>query len=351
MAVQNIYWDTVKAKCLTYEGDLTEAGVKQGYGKCTTELAEYVGSFFDDAFDGQGTLRLRSGNVYEGQFKGGLMHGRGKMTYTSGAKYEGEVIMGSVTGQGRTVNEEGVYTGRHQNGKFEGKGIMEYKNGTRYEGEWHQNLWSGVGTETNEKGIHYNGTFSRGKKSGRFIVDKPSGSQYVEIWRNGERTNSVKTKAATTGFWARLHKKEVKPLEEFKSNIVRRRTVQFVDPREMSPRSKTQTQGEAPLSPRRQMSSNNLSRQMSSGNLSPRGQMSSGNFSPRASGRVQIEGYKFCEPATPLIPKMSDISGSAFREKGDDTPPSTIAPPPRRGMGSRPAALWESLPPPPLPPS
>lgn len=43
-----------------------------------------------DCYNGVGTARFPSGNVYSGGFKDGLFHGRGKMTFASGNVLDGE---------------------------------------------------------------------------------------------------------------------------------------------------------------------------------------------------------------------------------------------------------------------
>ena len=192
-------------KCLSYEGDLTAEGVKQGHGRCTTELgAKYVGSWFSDAFDGNGTLSLPNGNVYEGEFRGGVMHGRGRMGWATGVSYEGELHEGQVTGKGRMMTPEGTYEGEFLSGKYDGQGAMMYKDGTSYEGQWKTSIQSGAGTFTDTSNVKSTGTFVKGQKSGRFTVDKPSGSRYAEIWDKGELVSSLRVKESPNSIWGRL---------------------------------------------------------------------------------------------------------------------------------------------------
>jgi hypothetical protein len=45
-----------------------------------------------DCYDGQGTAKFPSGNVYSGGFKGGLFHGQGRMRFASGNVLDGEFV-------------------------------------------------------------------------------------------------------------------------------------------------------------------------------------------------------------------------------------------------------------------
>eukprot|EP00744_Colponema_vietnamica_P004140 GILI01006224.1.p1 GENE.GILI01006224.1~~GILI01006224.1.p1 ORF type:complete len:963 (+),score=50.32 GILI01006224.1:183-2891(+) len=75
---------------------------------------EYVGTFEDGCFSGDGRAVCYDGSVYEGEWRYSSPHGIGTLSTVSGGRYEGEWL----------------------DGKKNGIGIMQYPDRRQYEGEW-----------------------------------------------------------------------------------------------------------------------------------------------------------------------------------------------------------------------
>ena len=85
----------------TYEGERNEAG----------------------QYEGRGTFRFVSGNVYEGEWKAGKKEGRGTFRFASGDVYEGEWKANEREGRGTYRHASGdVYEGEYKADKREGRG-------------------------------------------------------------------------------------------------------------------------------------------------------------------------------------------------------------------------------------
>ena len=53
---------------LIYEGDWHN-DKKHGFGTFNTNVGTYVGEFKEDFFDGNGTMKWKNNDIYEGEFK------------------------------------------------------------------------------------------------------------------------------------------------------------------------------------------------------------------------------------------------------------------------------------------
>lgn len=54
----------------------------------------YEGQFFNDAFQGKGTLNLNNGFSFKGIWKNGVPWGKGKEQWSDETVYEGEYLNG-----------------------------------------------------------------------------------------------------------------------------------------------------------------------------------------------------------------------------------------------------------------
>lgn len=179
------------------------------HGQCTYrninatgfDLAEYDGNWVNGIREGQGTILLANGIMYEGGFVNGRFHGRGKLTdpregINIVAEYEGDYVNGARQGQGRMVKANGVcFIGEFQNNIPHGKtkrinphakGFQEAEfeglyangqkvigrsvlaNGTKYEGEFKNDNYHGKGklTTTSQDGqvVEYEGIWENGRQ-------------------------------------------------------------------------------------------------------------------------------------------------------------------------------------------
>jgi hypothetical protein len=184
-------------KGFRYEGNWF-AGFKQGPGKLTGPEYEYEGSFRGDQPEGHGVKKYKSGNIYDGWWKAGLKEGGGTMTWPRmDWVYSGEWQNGKISGKGTWHSEtrgvtyygdnwkddqvNGTGTARYSRGDiYKGrfvKGMKEdtnafytYPNGKdTYTGGFKDNLRDGTGTLVMGD-YKYQGSFSKGKKTGRFVV-------------------------------------------------------------------------------------------------------------------------------------------------------------------------------------
>jgi len=81
-------------------------------------------------YEGHGTMRWATGNVYEGQWRGGMQEGRGTYRYDDGSVYEGEYKQGEKEGRGTYRFANGnVYEGEYKQDEREGRGTYRYADG------------------------------------------------------------------------------------------------------------------------------------------------------------------------------------------------------------------------------
>ncbi len=125
------------------------------------QWSTYEGSFEDDAYHGEGILRLADGLSYKGQFQKGKYSGMGFIKYPNGGEYSGEFKDGMRWGDGK----------------------MEYENGDWYDGEWRCGKPHGHGSlyiaQSKEKFV---GEYVKGKRQGRIMVFYSNGDRRAGEW-------------------------------------------------------------------------------------------------------------------------------------------------------------------------
>ena len=118
---------------------------------------DYHGEFVNDTiFQGKGIYFFDDGGYYRGDWKNGMMEGKGTL---------------HMPGQE-------TYVGNFQYGKYSGYGIVDYPDGGRYEGEWKDDKRHGAGKliyPTNQDILYIEGTFSKHKPKGKFIITYKNG--------------------------------------------------------------------------------------------------------------------------------------------------------------------------------
>ena len=138
-----------------------------------------------NCYDGQGTYKYNSGDIYKGSFKKEKKHGDGEYIFKNGQKYIGKFKDGKMHGSGIADYRGGSkYIGEYKNGVKHGYGKLitkydPYINDTRtYIGEFKNDIPNGQGTLTgdNEK---YVGEFKDGMMHGQGTYLYKDGSEYT----------------------------------------------------------------------------------------------------------------------------------------------------------------------------
>ena len=97
-------------------------------------------------YEGRGTYKSRTGNVYEGEWKAGNEEGRGTCRYASGTIYEGMWMAGQQEGPGTCTFADGdIYQGEWKACKREGRGSFQLVNGNVLVGFFKQDVPEGEG--------------------------------------------------------------------------------------------------------------------------------------------------------------------------------------------------------------
>lgn len=137
--------------------------------------------------------------VYEGQLKRPpgetdvdpivpealLRHGRGTLRLSSGETYEGNWSEGARQGQGTQTLGAEVYEGGFWADQRQGHGILSVSGTVVYEGEFLQGLFGGIGTQTADDGV-YRGEFVAGKRHGQgCLTNHDTGYVYDGAWAAG----------------------------------------------------------------------------------------------------------------------------------------------------------------------
>lgn len=86
-------------------------GLKHGGGELIMATGDmYMGSFYNELYEGTGTALDNDGNSYTGDWKEGLRHGNGKMKFKSGNMYVGQFKANEFCGQGcLTLKDGSIY--------------------------------------------------------------------------------------------------------------------------------------------------------------------------------------------------------------------------------------------------
>jgi len=87
--------------------------------------------------DGNGTLRVDNGDVYDGEWSNGQRHGEGVFASVEGDVYRGGWHEDKFHGHAVYVWSDGrLYRGQYVNGNREGEGIMTFPYGATYRGDY-----------------------------------------------------------------------------------------------------------------------------------------------------------------------------------------------------------------------
>lgn len=167
--------------------------IQDGMRIATPKISEYVGSFKDDVFDGNGSLKIKELD-YNGEFKNGKFEGFGKIVYRNKDTYEGEFIANEYHGKGTFVSFDSkeTFKGTFENHAFK-KGLYTFKDGNTYDGDWKDGSPSGKGTFTWKKtGDVYTGDFLSGEPNGQGKLTQKDGSYFEGVFADGDCTGKAK---------------------------------------------------------------------------------------------------------------------------------------------------------------
>ncbi|MBQ7226600.1 MAG: AAA family ATPase [Clostridia bacterium] len=204
-----------------YEGEWVD-DVRSGQGTLTRKkyLSQnycYTGEWKNDMQNGKGTL-TEGNRIYEGDFVNGKYEGKGRLTQKVGSySYEGDFKGGYKEGNGTEKCPEYTYTGQFVRDKFHGNGKQVFPNKDYLDGRFSMGFFqSGKGRFMDEEGTVYegglfsknkldgkckitykdgtvvSGTYSLGKRDGKFLVTMPSGEKRVEQYKNDVLVEPVK---------------------------------------------------------------------------------------------------------------------------------------------------------------
>jgi hypothetical protein len=133
------------------------------------------GTLVRGVVQGEATLTLEDGTLYQGTLVDGLPDGSGYFKYADGMRYEGGVRRGERSGAGVGIFRLGDrYEGEWLAGAPEGRGKMTYAVGGAYDGQWHAGKRHGHGVLTYAgSGRHFEGEFVAGHIAGSAPAPKP----------------------------------------------------------------------------------------------------------------------------------------------------------------------------------
>ena len=93
--------------------------MRQGHGTLTfappqspnnayKDGGEYVGDWYQDLMQGNGTRRYANGDLYWGRWQNNQMHGQGRYYYASGQRFEGLFLHSKRAGKGKLQRTDGT---------------------------------------------------------------------------------------------------------------------------------------------------------------------------------------------------------------------------------------------------
>lgn len=162
-----------------YIGDLNAQGQIDGNGRMRWKNGDlYEGYFVAGLFHGEGKLSSKSSGIYVGNFVAGEMEGQGELTYQDGSRYSGEFRNNQFNGKGRLIfQDSSSYTGDFAKGRPQGKGQWIFADGAIYIGEVASGAITGKGELTRGES-KYVGDFVSGKMHGNGVFIDEAGGTY-----------------------------------------------------------------------------------------------------------------------------------------------------------------------------
>lgn len=150
-------------------------------------------------FYGGATINYPNGNKYDGDVdENQIPNGEGRMRYKNGDVYEGNWVNGQRSGFGRWIHEQwgsynDVYEGNWENDMKNGQGTMTYSDRQKYVGNWENDNKSGQGTITYPYGnmYGYEGNWANNFMNGQGTMTYHNGKREEGNWVNGQMTEGT----------------------------------------------------------------------------------------------------------------------------------------------------------------
>jgi len=186
-----------------YEGNFV-ANKRSGHGTMSFERnnprgqVTYSGTWVNDLFDGQGELKWKNGDKFNGQFKKGIISGRGTFVWSDGRKYIGQMFNRKAHGSGTMTYAPNdakfrvSYKGQWRNDNWNGNGFLVLSFGDKYSGSFRDNFFEGNGTYSFADGNKYTGQWKEGKSNGFGILffspnNGNNFSRFEGEWKNNKK--------------------------------------------------------------------------------------------------------------------------------------------------------------------
>ena len=150
-------------------------------------------------FYGGATINYPNGNKYDGDVdKNQIPNGQGRMRYKNGDVYEGNWVNGQRSGFGTWTHDQwgsykDVYEGNWANDMKNGQGTMTYSDRQKYVGNWENDNKSGQGTITYPYGniYGYEGNWANNFMNGQGTMTYHNGKREEGNWVNGQMTEGT----------------------------------------------------------------------------------------------------------------------------------------------------------------
>jgi putative phage-type endonuclease len=185
-----------------YCGQISE-GVYHGMGSLKLLSGEcYEGDWIFGRKSGYGKIRFINGDIYYGQWLDNKMHGKGVYYYVCGDIYKGTFNNNLKSGHGSFHSDLYIYQGDYENGKRKGRGsltvlrdsvlssnmlLVRVLKGDIYEGEWLENIMHGYGVMHYSDGSIYKGEFKSGLRCGKGEFTNIKGDKFIGFWKDNVR--------------------------------------------------------------------------------------------------------------------------------------------------------------------
>jgi len=157
--------------------------------KTERQSGKYTGFMNSQSLpEGNGILRVDTGDVYEGEWKNGKRSGQGVYTWYDGDLYTGPWSDGKRHGHGVFVFSDGrLYDGEYNMGQREGVGMFVWPYGAKYEGSYFNDKRNGMGEYVYADGRTYRGEYKDDRPHGYGVeVAKDDTVVYDGNWAFGE---------------------------------------------------------------------------------------------------------------------------------------------------------------------
>lgn len=141
---------------------------------------EYIGEWKNDVRHGNGSMKWKTGHVYEGGFSSDSRHNvNGRLRFPNGDQCEGFWVDNALTGEAvYTTSQDTVFKGKFIKGVPDVIGVLEKPNGDVYQGEIVDWTPHGVGKMQFSDSSVYEGEFVKGEINGEGVMHYRNGDVY-----------------------------------------------------------------------------------------------------------------------------------------------------------------------------